>query len=166
MKRGPLSPHLNQDDGNYYPVTEKTGQNFVMRQDLYDKLVHMYDDGSPNHVMERIYLHLPHVRVSHKFIYELDVALHLLKCHSSPHYRPQKYRVALPLHQHPNRQTYVALQPWPPPISTNPGCPGLSSAVKPVVYSPLPEGFKGGREISNTAYSLFISDPSFHFGGS
>merc|ERR1712215_440156 len=56
----------------------------------------------------------------------------------------------------PDRQAYVALQPWPPPIPTDPGCYGLSSAVKPVVYSPLPEGFKGGREISDTTtLSLF-----------
>ena len=144
MKRGPLSPHLNQDDGNYYPVTEKTGQDFVMRQDLYDKLVHMYDDGSPNHVMERIYLHLPRVRISNKFVSEPYTTLHLLQCLGSPPYRPQKCQVDLPLTLPLSEKAYVAIQPWPPPIPTNPGCSGLSSAVKPVVYSPLSEGSKGG----------------------
>ena len=52
------------------------------------------------------------------------------------------------------------LQPWPPPVFLD------LSAIKPGVSNHLSEGFKGGREISNILYSLFISDPSFHFDGS
>ena len=48
--------------------------------------------------------------------------------------------VAIPLHQ-----------PWPPPVFII-----LCSAVKPGVYSPLSEGFQGGREISNTLLSLYF----------
>ena len=143
MDRGPLSPCLNQDFGNYCPVTEKTRQNFILREDLYDELVRMYDDGSPNHIMVGINLHLPHVRVSTKFLCEMDLTLYLLKCLDSPYYRPQMCRVDLPLPQPLSGQAYVALQPWPPPMPTNSGFHGLFSAVKPVVYSPLPEGFKG-----------------------
>ena len=116
MDRGPLSPCLNQDFGNYCPVTEKTGQNFILREDLYDELVRMYDDGSPNHIMEGIYLHLPHVRVSTKFLFEMDVTLYLLKCLGSPHYRPQKCRVDLPLPQPLSGHACVPIQPWPPPV--------------------------------------------------
>ena len=166
MDHGPLSPYYREDIDNYCPMTKKTGQKCTLQKDLYDKVDRMYDGGFPNYITEEISSHLSHERVSYKFVCELDVGLHLLKCHGSPHYGPQKYRVALPPLQHPDRQAYVALQPWPPPIPTDPGCYGLSSAVKPVVYSPLPEGFKGGREISDTDDSLFISDPSFHFDGS
>ena len=116
MDRGPLFPCLNQDVGNYYPVTTKTGQNFIMREDLYDKLVRMYDAGSTHHVMERISLHLPHVRVSNKFVPELYVTLYLLKCLGSPHYRPQKCRVDLPLPQPLSGHACVPFQPWPPPV--------------------------------------------------
>ena len=42
---------------------------------------------------------------------------------------------------------YVFLQPWPPPVLL------VLSAVKPGVYNPLSEGFKGEGEISNT-YTL------------
>ena len=43
----------------------------------------------------------------------------------------------------PIRLAYVPLQPWPPPVLL------VLSAVKPGVYNPLSEGFKGGREISD-----------------
>ena len=33
---------------------------------------------------------------------------------------------------------------WPPPLPTNPGIPGIYSAIKPGVYNPLSEGFQGG----------------------
>ena len=172
MDRGPLSPHFNQDVGNYYPVTVKTGQRFFMREDLYDKLVRMYDDGSPNHVMERISLHLPRVRVSNKFVSELNVTQHLPQCLGSLPYRPQKCPVDLHLPLPLSGKAYVTIQPWPPPLPTNPRSSGLCSAIKPVVYSPLPEGFKGGREISNTAtLSLFqirhfiLTDPDSHSQG-
>ena len=36
MDRGPLSPYYRKDIDNYCPVTKKTGQSFIMRQDLYD----------------------------------------------------------------------------------------------------------------------------------
>ena len=39
-----LSPYFKRGLGNYCPVTKKTGQNFILQQDLYDKLVRMYDD--------------------------------------------------------------------------------------------------------------------------
>ena len=44
MNHEQLSPCLNQDLGNSCPVTEKTGRSFVLREDLYDKSVCMYDD--------------------------------------------------------------------------------------------------------------------------
>ena len=88
MDRGPLSPYVSQDIGNYCPVSVETGQNFILQKDLCDKLDRMYDDGFSNY--KGISSHLSHVRVSYKFICELDVGLHLLKCHDSPHYRPQK----------------------------------------------------------------------------
>ena len=49
----------------------------------------------------------------------------------------------------PIRLAYVPLQPWPPPVLL------VLSAVKPGVYNPLSEGFKGEREISNT-YTLSL----------
>ena len=58
----------------------------------------------------------------------------------------------LPVH----RELEVAiplLLPWPPPVLLD------LSAIQPGVYNHLPEGFKGGREISDILYSLFISDP-------
>ena len=54
----------------------------------------------------------------------------------------------------------LLLLPWPPPVLLD------FSAVKPGVYNYLSEGFKGGREIRDTLYFLFISDPSFRFDGS
>ena len=50
----------------------------------------------------------------------------------------------------PIRLAYVPLQPWPPPVLL------VLSAVKPGVYNPLSEGFKGEREISNTLLSLYF----------
>ena len=50
----------------------------------------------------------------------------------------------------PIRLAYVLLQPWPPPVLL------VLSAVKPGVYKPLSEGFKGEREISNTLLSLYF----------
>ena len=87
-----------------------------MHKDLYDKLVRMYDDGSPNHIVDGIYLHPPHVRVSTQFLCEMDVTLYLLMCLSSPHYRPQMCRVDLLLPQPLCGQAYVPIQPWPPPV--------------------------------------------------
>ena len=49
----------------------------------------------------------------------------------------------------------LLLLSWPPPVLLD------LSAIKPGVYNHLPEGFKGGREISDILFSLFISDPSF-----
>ena len=103
------------------------------------------------HTTEEIYLKLPNVRLHNPFFCEQEVAQHLPKRLSSPHSWPQTFRVDLLLSQPAwlkvpvlSRQACVTIQPWPPPLPTNHRDPGFSSAVKPVVYSPLSEGFKGG----------------------
>merc|ERR1712215_307709 len=52
MDRGPLSPYYRKDIDNYCPVTKKTGQSSIMRQDLYDRLVCMYDDYTASVIAE------------------------------------------------------------------------------------------------------------------
>ena len=115
LDRGPLFPCLNQDFGNSCHVTEETRRNFIVREELYDELVRMYDDGSPHHIMVGICLHLHYVRVPTLFPW-MDITLYLLKCLGSPHYRPQKCWVDLPLPQPLSGHACVPSLPWPPPV--------------------------------------------------